>query len=101
MLQRNVLQNDQAGALLDGIMPREQVEEGGLGELVNFAFGFLKRQYAVVIFVAALALAASAIYLRITPPTYTGQVKVLFGNAKAQFVQQQSMLAETPVDTAQ
>ena len=101
MLQRNVLQNDQAGALLDGIMPREQAEEGGFGELVNFAFGFLRRQYAVIIFVTALALSAGAIYLRITPPTYTGQVKVLFGNPKGQFIQQQSMLGESPIDSAQ
>src|SRR3954451_8428061 len=98
MLQSNMLQNDRSHALLDSTIPRE---EAGLGELVNFAFGFLKRQYAVIIFVTALALAASAIYLRITPPTYTGQVKVLFGNPKAPFIQQQSVLAETGVDPGQ
>src|SRR6202158_6031295 len=81
--------------------PLEPAEEGGLGGLVNFALGFLRRQYLVIIFTAALALAASAIYLRITPPTYTGQVKVLFGNSKAQFVQQQSLLAETRMETPQ
>lgn len=96
-----MLQNDRTRALLDSVIPREQAEEGGLGELVNFALGFLRRQYSVIIFTAALALAASAIYLRITPPIYTGQVKVLFGNPKAQFVQQQSVLAETSVDFAQ
>jgi exopolysaccharide transport family protein len=101
MLQSNLLQNDRARALLDSVMPREQAEESSLGELVNFALGFLRRQYSVIIFTVALALAASAIYLRITPPTYTAQVKVLFGNPKAQFVQQQSLLAETPTDTAQ
>src|SRR5882757_1185005 len=101
MLQNNILHNDRTRALLDTVMPREQAEEGGLGELVNFALGFLRRQYSVIIFTAALALAASAIYLRITPPTYTAQVKVLFGNPKAQFVQQQSILAETPIDAAQ
>jgi len=102
MLQNNMLQNDRALALLDSVMAREQAEEGGLGELVNFALGILRRQYWVIIFTAALALAASAIYLRITPPTYTGQVKVLFGNPKAQlFVQQQSVPTETPIDVAQ
>src|ERR1700704_1949913 len=96
MLQSNLLQNDRTRALLDSVMPREQAEESGLGELVNFAVGFLRRQYLMIIFVAALALAASAIYLRITPPTYTAQVKVLLGNPnpKAQFLQQQSVLAE-------
>ena len=101
MLQTNMLQNDRTRALLDGIMPPEQSGDSGLGELVNFALGFLRRQYSVIIFTAALALAASAIYLRITPPTYTAQVKVLFGNPKAQFIQQQSVLAETPFDVTQ
>jgi succinoglycan biosynthesis transport protein ExoP len=101
MLQSNMLQNDRTRALLDTVEPWDQAEEGGLGELVNFVLGFLRRQYSVIIFATALALAASAIYLRITPPTYTGQVKVLFGNPKAQFVQQQSVLAETPIDNAQ
>jgi polysaccharide biosynthesis transport protein len=100
MLQSNI-QNDRSRALLDSAMPREQAEENGIGELVNFALGFLRRQYSVIIFTAALALAASVIYLRIAPPTYTAQVKVLFGNPKAQFVQQQSVLAETPIDVMQ
>jgi polysaccharide biosynthesis transport protein len=101
MLQSNMLQNDRTRALLDSVMPREQAEGGGLGELVNFALGFLRRQYLVIIFTAVLALAASAIYLRITTPTYTGQVKVLFGNSKAQFVQQQSMFEEAPINSPQ
>src|SRR6266404_4793982 len=101
MLQSNMLQNDRARALLDSVMPQEQAEESGVGELVNFALGLLRRQYSVIIFTTALTLAASAIYLRITPPTYTAQVKVLFGNPKAQFVQQQSVLAETSIDLAQ
>src|ERR1700682_2205121 len=101
MLQSNMLQTDRTRALLDSVIPLDQAEESGLGELVNFALGLLRRQYSVIIFTAALALAASAIYLRITPPTYTAQVKVLFGNPKAQFIQQQSVLAETPFDVTQ
>src|SRR6266568_9310270 len=102
MLQSNMLQNDRTRALQDSVMTREQAEENGLGELVNFALGFLRRQYSVIIFTAVLALSVSAIYLRITPPTYTAQVRVLFGNPKAQFVQQQSLLAaEAPIDTTQ
>src|SRR6266700_2046435 len=102
MLQSNMQQNDGTRALQDSVMTREQAEENGLGELVNFALGFLRRQYSVIIFTAVLALSVSAIYLRITPPTYTAQVRVLFGNPKAQFVQQQSLLAaEAPIDTTQ
>jgi len=102
MLQSNMLQSDRTRALQDTVRTREQVEENGLGELVNFALGFLRRQYPVIIFTAVLALSVSAIYLRITPPTYTAQVRVLFGNPKAQFVQQQSLLAaEASIDTTQ
>src|SRR4051812_37306216 len=79
MLQTNMPQNDRSGGWLDG-MPREQAEEAGAGEFINFAVGFLRRQYVVIVFVAALALAAGATYLRVTPPTYKGQVKVLFNN---------------------
>jgi exopolysaccharide transport family protein len=96
-----MLPNDRTRALLDGIAPREQAEESGISEAINFALGLLRRQYWVIIFTAVLALAASAIYLRIAPPVYTAQAKVLFGNPKAQFVQQQSMLAEAPVDSTQ
>lgn len=87
--------------LLDGITPGNQAGENVTGELVRFALGLLRRQYALIILVAALGLGASVIYLRITPPTYMAQAHVLFGNPKAQFVQQQSVLAEPTVDAVQ
>jgi polysaccharide biosynthesis transport protein len=87
--------------LLDSVGPREQAEENGIGEVVNFALGFLRRRYLLIIFTAALTLAASALYLRITPPAYTGEVKVLFGNPKAQLAQQEPLPADPPVDNAQ
>jgi polysaccharide biosynthesis transport protein len=101
MLQTNMLHNDRTHILMDGVASREQPEEGGISEIVHFVLGFLRRQYSVIIFTTVLALAASAIVLRITPPTYTAQVKVLFGNPKTQFVQQQSVVAEAPVDVPQ
>jgi succinoglycan biosynthesis transport protein ExoP len=102
MLQGNMLQTDRTRALLDTVAPREQAEEGGgIGDVINFALGFLRRQYSVIIFTAVLALATSVIYLRIAPPTYTAEVKVLFGNPKAQLAQPQPQLADTPVDTPQ
>ena len=75
--------------------------EDGIGVLLNFVRGFLRRQYIVIIFSAVLSLAACVIYLRITPPTYTARVQILLGNPKAQFVQQQSLLAEPAFDFAQ
>ena len=46
-------------------------------------------------------LATSVLYLRVTPPTYSGRVNVLFGAPKTQFFQQQSIMADAPVDLTQ
>ena len=98
MLQSNQRQSDLARAFGNAA---PQPEGGGIDQLVIFALGFLRRQYALILFVTMLALAASAIYLRTTPPTYTGRVNVLFGAPKAQFFQQQSIMADSPIDFPQ
>jgi succinoglycan biosynthesis transport protein ExoP len=75
--------------------------QGGIGELVNFALALLRRQYALILFAAVLGLAASLIYLSMIPPTYTGQVKLLFENPKLQLGQQQSILTDSLLDRGQ
>lgn len=97
----HMLQTDRSRGILGSDTAQDQDNRGGLGELVNFAYGFLRRQYVLILFVMALGGAASLIYLQVTPPTYTGQVKVLFGNPKPQFGQQQTILADSPLDLAQ
>jgi polysaccharide biosynthesis transport protein len=92
-----MLHNQRTSALLDSSLQEQGGENSG-AELVNMALGFLRRQYLVIIIATALAFAASVIFLKIAPPTYTAQVKVLFGNSKAPIAQQQSVLDETPVD---
>ena len=99
MLQSNQRQSDLARAF--GNAAPQPEGGGGIGQLVDFALGFLRRQYALVLFVTLLALATSVLYLRITPPTYTGRVNVLFGAPKTQFFQQQSIMADTPIDLTQ
>ncbi len=96
-----MLQNDRLRPALDAAVPGDGGETGGIGALVNFGIGFLRRQFAVIVFTLVLAVAISAIYLRITPPTYTAQVQVLFANPKPQFIQQQSLLPESVVDPTQ
>ena len=76
-------------------------DEAGVGELVTFALGFLRRNYMSIIFTTMLALALCIVYLSITPPTYTAQARVLLENRKAQFVQEQSLLAERVFDVSQ
>lgn len=99
MLQ--MLQSERSRVALENELAGDQSDQGGLGDLVNVAWCFLRRQYALILFVAALAVVISLIYLRVTPPSYTAQVKVLFGSPKAQFVQQQSLLVESPLDVTQ
>ena len=68
---------------------------------MDFALGFLLRQYLVILLLVLLAGVAGAIFLVVTPPTYTAQAKILIGTQKAEFVQQQSLFAEAPLDNTQ
>jgi exopolysaccharide transport family protein len=95
-----MLQTDSPRALLSGV-PRSDDEGGGIGETVNFAIGILRRQYVVILLTTVLAMAACMVYLRIMPPTYTARVQVLLASPKAQFIQQQSLLAEPAFDLNQ
>jgi exopolysaccharide transport family protein len=101
MLQGNMLQTDRTHASLGGSAHREDAGSGGIGGLIDVGVGFLRRQYVVILFTSALALSASVVYLRITPPTYTAQVQVLLASPRAQFVQQQALLTEPVFDLNQ
>jgi len=76
-------------------------QEGGLGELIDSAFGFLRRQYLIILLFTLIAAGAGAIYLAITPPTFTARAHIIVGEYKAPFVQQQSILTDAPVDNAE
>lgn len=98
MLQTNPLQTDGARLPSPMQMQSDRQEGAGIGELIKLALVFIRRQYLVIIFTTALATAASLVYMRLVPPTYTAQVQVLFENPKAQFLQKQSLLSEPIVD---
>ena len=72
-----------------------------MGELIDFAFGFLRRQYLVISFFTLLAAAGGVAYLYVTPPTYTASAKIIIGAQQAPFIQQQSMFADDPLDSAE
>jgi polysaccharide biosynthesis transport protein len=101
MLQSNILQTERMRPLFDGGPQGDESSEGGLGHVIEFVSGFLKRQYVVIIFSTALTVVAAGIYLKTATPTYTGQAKILLLNQKAQFVQQQSLVAESTIDAVQ
>jgi len=83
------------------VPPPDGSGQDGVGALVDFALGFLLRQYLVILLLVLLAGVAGAIFLVVTPPTYTAQAKIFIGTQKAEFVQQQSLFAEAPIDNAQ
>lgn len=101
MLQNNLPQIDRPRIPLERFEAGPAIRDEGIGALLNFARGFVHRQYGLIIFSVVLSLAAGAIYLRITPPTYTARVQILLGNPKAQFIQQQSLVAEPSFDLTQ
>jgi exopolysaccharide transport family protein len=96
----NVLQSDRSRGLISELA-HDRDDDGGLRDLVNFALGLLRRQYGLILFVTVLGVAMSVLYLKMAPPIYTGQVKVLFASSKPLFVQQQSMVADAPLDRVQ
>ncbi len=81
--------------------PGDENSGGGVGQIVEYVVGLLRRQYAVIIFSTILTTAIAGIYLKTATPTYTGQVKILLINQKAAFVQQQSLVTEAPIDSVQ
>ena len=51
-------------------------EQQGLDQLVEWGIGFLRRQYWVVLFVAALGIGLGLVFLSIATPIYTAQTSV-------------------------
>src|SRR5215475_1226065 len=80
-----------------------QVEEGqqggGINALIDTALGFLKRQYLWMAVGLVLGAAVAVTYLKITPPTYTGQAMLLLEGSKSQFSQRESILVDAALDT--
>jgi polysaccharide biosynthesis transport protein len=101
MLQSNLLQTDRTRLPLSGSAQSDQISDGGIGDLVKFAVVFLRRRYLMIIVTAALVSAATMLYLRFAPPTYTAQVQILLTSPQGQVVQQQSLVPQPVVDAAQ
>src|SRR4051812_41412362 len=87
--------NDQAGQ-------QAPVASVSLSELYDQAIGFARRQYPVVVFFLACAIALGVVYLFTTPKQYTAHALLLMDTTKARVLQQnQQAFGELPLDTAQ
>ncbi len=72
--------------------------ETNFADTFNFVKGLVQRQYVLVILATAVSLVLGALYLVVTPPTYTAHARLLLGNPNVPFVQQLSLGAERSVD---
>ena len=69
------------------------------GELLSALVGFIKRQYPVIIFIAAIIFVIGVVYRVSTPPSYTAQGTMVIDTRKVQLFQQ-SMLGDMGIDAA-
>ncbi|WP_316161845.1 polysaccharide biosynthesis tyrosine autokinase [Bradyrhizobium sp. SZCCHNRI20481] len=60
------------------------------------ALGFLRRHYLVIAITTVLSLVASFALLKILPPTYSADVKIMLGTSKAAVVQPQPPVQDEP-----
>ena len=68
---------------------------------MDLALGFLLRRYVGIVLLVLLGGMAGAIFLTVRPPTYTADAKILIGTPKPEFIQQQSLLTDAPLDQTQ
>ena len=92
MLQHSKTQN-----VIDDITPSGAQQEG-LGELVHWALGFLRRQYLAILFVAALGIGAGIIYLGVATPIYTARTSVYIDLHKSPIDQQAGIFGNDPIE---
>jgi succinoglycan biosynthesis transport protein ExoP len=69
-----------------------------LGERFDFVTSFLRRRYLIILSLLLPSIAAGALYLYITPPTYTGSATMMIETRKGPL--QDSLLGNTPPDSA-
>jgi len=87
--------------------PRAAAEQGSaasefisLAELYASVVGFVRRQFAVIVFVVLFSLALGAVYLFTAAPRFTGRAVMVIDTHKAQFFQTGSPLGDMPIDSA-
>lgn len=94
MLQTNQAQSEinREPAEPESISPAETLE--------SFV-SFVHRQFPVIVIVALLTIALGVIYVINARPSFTAQAQLLIDARKLQVFQQQSILGDIPIDTAQ
>jgi polysaccharide biosynthesis transport protein len=73
-------------------------QETGVGEIIESAVLFARRRYVIIAATGLLAICLAVLYLKVTPPTFTASADVILSKHENQFVQQQVVLAASPMD---
>lgn len=73
-------------------------QQDGLAELVEWATGLLRRQYLIILFVAALGVGAGVVYLGVATPIYTAQTNVYIDLHKNPIDQQPGVFGNDPIE---
>jgi succinoglycan biosynthesis transport protein ExoP len=75
-------------------------EENSPAELFDRLFGIVRRQYAVILFVAALTISLALIYVATATPRFMAAATMFIDRGKVQpFAQQQQILIDNPIDS--
>ena len=93
----NRLQDTKTHRIIDDIQPLAPQQEG-MAELVDWAIGFLRRQYLVILVVAMLGAGAGGIYLGVATPIYTAQTSVYIDLHKNPIDQQAGLFGNDPIE---
>lgn len=82
--------------------PEDTDELGGasLKQLFAAIWRIIRRQWPLFIILLACCVALGIFYLFMTPSAYTAWATMVIDTRKVQLFQQQSVLGETPIDTA-
>jgi succinoglycan biosynthesis transport protein ExoP len=70
-------------------------------EALQAFVSFLRRQSPIIVFGTLLVTALGVIYLMTARPSFTAQAQLMIDARKVQIFQQQSILGDIPIDTAQ
>src|SRR5262249_44222988 len=69
-------------------------------ELYQSFVRFARRQWPIIAAVAAIAVALSALYILVAPPSYTAQATIIIDTHRVNVLQSQSSIGDLPIDTA-
>src|SRR6516164_4371781 len=74
------------------------VSDASPADLLNSIVRFVRRWLWVILFTTLLTTAIGAIYVFITPPSFTARATIIIDTRKVQLFQQQSLIGDVPVD---